>query len=132
MTLQDINIIGGAALLVAGSASGYGLLLWKQKRQRAVRVIEAESIIAEAHRQAEHLSREARLAANEEAAKLREQGEKALAGRRRGEALVGTVRREYAGKYRDGNKGTNQRHAAPGGVTAEESPLGAGPRSTSA
>ncbi|MBM3833171.1 MAG: ribonuclease Y [Verrucomicrobia bacterium] len=73
----------GAVLLLTGALLGYWLFRWRETHLRAAIKLSEEAILEDARREAETITRECRLAANEEALKLREQGEKALAARRR-------------------------------------------------
>ena len=73
----------GALFLTAGVVLGYWFFRWKQRTLRATRVAEEKSVLESAHREVEAILREARLAANEEALKLREQTEKSFGTRRR-------------------------------------------------
>jgi ribonuclease Y len=73
----------GAIFLLAGAFLGFWLFRWKERNRRIARASEQDSIFDNAHREADAILREARLAGNEEALKLREQAEKALNTRRR-------------------------------------------------
>ena len=73
----------GAPLFVAGVMLGYGFFYWKQRKFRAERAAEGKLLLENAQREVEAILREARLAANEEALKLREQTEKSFGTRRR-------------------------------------------------
>src|SRR5207253_6644189 len=73
----------GTLLLLAGVLLGYWFYHWKQSRLHSVRAAEGKSLLESAHREVEAIMREARLAANEEALKLREQTEKSFGTRRR-------------------------------------------------
>jgi len=73
----------GAFVLLAGALLGGFLFRWKQRKLQALRVAEEALLQEKARREAESALREARLAANEEALKLREQMEKSFATRRR-------------------------------------------------
>jgi ribonuclease Y len=83
MISLDKTFIEGAVLLVGGLAGGYWFFGWREHRDRRVAGTERETILENAHREAEIITREARLAATEEALKLREQTEKAFAARSR-------------------------------------------------
>src|SRR2546421_7204931 len=76
------NIFQGALFLVAGAVLCYLLLWWKDHNLKKVKTLEAEAFLNKARSEAEMLSRNAHLAANEEALKLREQVEKSFADRR--------------------------------------------------
>ena len=73
----------GALLLVAGVLLGYSFFRLKERKLQAARAADEQSLLDSARREAEAVLREARLAANEEALKLREQAEKAFGTRRR-------------------------------------------------
>jgi ribonuclease Y len=83
MNWLDNTLIDGAALLAAGLAGGYGIFRWRNQRLGVSLSCKREAILDEARREAESITREARLAATEEALKLREQTEKSFAGRLR-------------------------------------------------
>src|SRR5436190_13362249 len=74
---------GGAFVFFAGALLGGLFFRWKQRKLHASRVAEENALQEKARREAEATLREARLAANEEALKLREQTEKSLTTRRR-------------------------------------------------
>src|SRR5881296_1515771 len=73
----------GASLLLAGVALGYWIFLWRQRRLDTAHAAKEKLLLENAQREAEAVLREARLAANEEALKLREQTEKSFSTRRR-------------------------------------------------
>jgi ribonuclease Y len=77
-----VNILEGAALTAGGATVCYLLLWWKERNLRQARRMEAEALLAKARGEAEMIARNARLAANEEALKLREEIEKSFAARR--------------------------------------------------
>ncbi len=68
--------------MVAGAVLCYLLLWWKDHNLKKVKTLEAEAFLNQARNEAEMLTRNARLAANEEALKLREQVEKSFSDRR--------------------------------------------------
>src|SRR6266404_5348270 len=74
---------GGAFVFLAGALLGGLFFRWKQRKLHASRVEEEKSLQEKVRREAEATLREARLAANEEALKLREQTEKSFTTRRR-------------------------------------------------
>ena len=82
MILLDSPYVGSAAWFLAGALIGYWLLRWKDRNLRAVHAIKEQAILENARRQAENISREARLQANEEALKLREETERSFVARR--------------------------------------------------
>ena len=65
----------GAACFVAGSAAGVWVWRWKERNHRVVRDQREQSVLDEAHRMADGITREARLKANEEALRIREEAE---------------------------------------------------------
>src|SRR5437867_1275152 len=73
---DGVVFFGGGALLC------YLLLWWKAHNSKASQALQAQSLIETARREAEALLREARLGANEEALKLREQTEQSFTKRR--------------------------------------------------
>ncbi len=77
-----VNIVEQAALVALGAGLCYWLLWWKGRNLKKVKTLEAEALVAKARADAEITSRDARLAANEEARKLREEADQALATRR--------------------------------------------------
>lgn len=74
--------VEGAGFVLAGAVVCYGFLWWKDRNAKKLQSIEAQSILEKAQRDAETIIRDARLAANEEALKLREQTEQSFAARR--------------------------------------------------
>src|SRR5437870_3536726 len=76
------NILAGAALLVFSALAGYWLCWWKERNLKRAKSLEAEALLRRAQTDTEMLVRDARLAANEEALKLREQIEQSFAARR--------------------------------------------------
>jgi len=83
MTFLDNTIVEGTVLLAAGLAGGYWLFRWRDHKLRAATESQHSATLEMARREAEAITREARLAASEETIKLREQTEKAFAGRLR-------------------------------------------------
>jgi ribonuclease Y len=77
-----VNILGYAALVVVGAVLCYWLLWWKGRSLKKVKALEVEALLAKARTDAEITIRDARLAASEEARKLREEADQALAARR--------------------------------------------------
>ncbi len=71
----------GSLCFVAGGALCYWLLRWKERSLRAAVAVKEQTLLENAHRQAEAITREARLKANEEMLQLKEQSEKAIAAR---------------------------------------------------
>src|SRR6266567_5993733 len=77
-----VNILEGAALLAAGAGLSFVLVWRKDRNLKRARALEAEALVGKARNEAEIIVRDARLAANDEALKLREQIEKSFAARR--------------------------------------------------
>jgi ribonuclease Y len=77
-----LNILKGAVLFAAGAVLCYLLLWWKDRNLRKASLVEADTLLAKARGEAELLLRDARLAANEESRKLREEVEQSFAARR--------------------------------------------------
>src|SRR3989442_2918370 len=73
------NIFQGALLVAAGAALCYLLLWWKERSLKKAKSLETQTLIEKARAEAEMIVRDARLAANEEALKLREQIEQSFA-----------------------------------------------------
>ena len=81
--LADIHWAEAGAVFTVGVGVGCFLWYWKQKTLREAFLLREKDLIDNAKREAETLVREARVAANEEAAQLRLQTEESFAGRRR-------------------------------------------------
>src|SRR5215831_7246048 len=77
-----LNILEAAVLLAAGAGLCYLLMWWKDRGVRKARAMEAQMTVDKARTQAELITRDARLAASEEARKFREQIEQSFAERR--------------------------------------------------
>jgi ribonuclease Y len=73
--LEDALLFGGGAL------AAWAFLAWKDRSARSALVLREKNVLENARREAEAIVREARLSANEESLKLREQTEKTLAER---------------------------------------------------
>ncbi|MCX6906188.1 MAG: ribonuclease Y [Verrucomicrobia bacterium] len=80
--LANIDLHDGL-LLVAGVGLGILLLRWADKRRHAAAKHEQDSLLSQAQREAESITREARLHATEETLALRSQMEQAFAARER-------------------------------------------------
>src|SRR6266700_2796833 len=76
------NLFAEAVLLVAGAALWYVLLGWKDRDLKKIKTLEAQARLDQARSEAEMILRDARLSANQEALKLREQDEQSFAVRR--------------------------------------------------
>ena len=77
------SFIAGAAIFTAGATLGYLLIRWRERHLRAARSARERDSLDSARREAENVVREARLAANEESLKLREQADQLLAAHRK-------------------------------------------------
>lgn len=69
------NLLGGAVVLLAGVAAGYWLVRWKERNLKAALELQKDSILDAARREGDALTREAKLAASEEAMKIRRAAE---------------------------------------------------------
>jgi ribonuclease Y len=77
-----VNIFIGAGMAIAGAALCYLLLWWKDRNLKKASACEAEALLARARSEAELVVQNARLAASEEARKLRDELEQSFAARR--------------------------------------------------
>ncbi|MGA2176634.1 MAG: ribonuclease Y [Verrucomicrobiota bacterium] len=78
---MNSTLIAGAALFVLGIPFGFLLFLWRERYRRARDELAGNSILDKARREAESITRDARLAANEEALELRSETELLVAAR---------------------------------------------------
>ena len=76
------NILTDGALFIGGATLCYLLLWWKDRNIRKAQSVEVQSVVEKAQSDAEAIIRDARLIANEEALKIREQTEQSFAARR--------------------------------------------------
>jgi ribonuclease Y len=76
------NIFAEGAFFLTGVALCYLLLWWKDRNLKKLQGIEAQSLLEKARRDAENIVRDGRLAANEEALKIREQTDQSFSTRR--------------------------------------------------
>jgi ribonucrease Y len=72
----------GVAFALAGAVVCFVFLRWKDRKTRELQSAEAQSILEKARSDAENVVRDARLTANEEALRIREETEKSFAARR--------------------------------------------------
>src|SRR5437867_629891 len=79
---QWLNILQGGILIAAGAGLCYLLVSWRDRNLKKARLLEAQSIVDKARTQGELLLRDARLAGNEEARKLRDEVEQSFTARR--------------------------------------------------
>jgi ribonuclease Y len=82
MSFLENPFVVGSACLAAGSLLGYWLVRWKERNLQAAVRLQEQAALDHARRQAEAITREARLQTNEEILKLREQTEQSFATRR--------------------------------------------------
>ena len=82
MSLLEYPAVLGAACLGGGALLGYWLLRWKERSVRDALAIKEQSILETARRQADAITREARLLADEEALRVRQQTETTFITRR--------------------------------------------------
>lgn len=79
---MDIDFVAGAGFFAGGVIVTYLLLRWKEQARLAAVEAEEKNRLDSAHREADHLIREARLKATEESLQLREETEKSFAVKR--------------------------------------------------
>ncbi len=79
---MELVFVEGAALALAGAAGGYGIWRWRDRNVRTAVKLKEDSILENARRDADNLTREARLKANEETLKIREETERKFGERR--------------------------------------------------
>lgn len=82
MSLLENPVVWGPVCFVAGSATGYWLWRWKERNLRAALELREKSAFEDTRRQAETITREARLKANEEALKIRQDTENSFSTRK--------------------------------------------------
>jgi ribonuclease Y len=75
------NIFEGGALFAAGAVLCFIAVRWKDRNSKKAAAFEAEALREKARNEAEKITRDARLAASEEALKLREQMDQSFAAR---------------------------------------------------
>ena len=76
------NIFEGAAFFAAGAVICFILLWWRERNLQKAKSLEAQAFLEKARTDAEIIRRDASVAANQEALKLREQTEQSFADRR--------------------------------------------------
>ena len=79
---MEMLFVQGAGLVLAGAVAGYGIWWWRDRNIRGALKLKEETILENAQRDADNLTREARLQANEETLKIREETERKFAERR--------------------------------------------------
>ncbi|HWX19896.1 MAG TPA: ribonuclease Y [Candidatus Binatia bacterium] len=77
-----VDTLEHASLMLSGAVLFYLFQRWKKRKDATAQVGSAQTLLDQARQQAEIVLRDARLAASEEALKVREQAEQALAARR--------------------------------------------------
>jgi ribonuclease Y len=82
MMLLANTLVTDAAFFAAGAVVCSGVIWWRRTIARKAGLQQAESVLETARRNAEAVVRDARLAANEEALKLRQETEQSFAARR--------------------------------------------------
>src|SRR5882762_8396166 len=82
MSLLENPLVLGAACFMAGSATGYWLWRWKERNLQGAFALKEQATLENARRQADAISREARLQANEEALRIRQETETSFARHR--------------------------------------------------
>ena len=121
------NIVQDGALATAGGAICYLLLWWKERNLKEAKRLAAEALLAKARNEAETVLGSARLAANQEALKLRQEidgsftarcAERAELERRLGEreALINSQLERVRGRREESQR------AESGVAPAEPSP----------
>ncbi len=75
------QIIAGAVIFLIGILAGFWVRAWRKRSLRAGLEQEAKIIVDKGRRDAESILRDARLAANEEALKMRRETEQLMAAR---------------------------------------------------
>lgn len=83
MSFSVDTFIAGAAIFLIGVVFGYWLLRWKERNLRAAQSVREKTVLDNARRDAEAIIREARLSANEESLKIREQTEQLFVSQRK-------------------------------------------------
>ena len=82
MSSPNFLLVEGAILVVGALGGSYAFLHWRERVLKSAMAREEQALLENARRAAENFEREARLAANEEVQKLRDQTEKAFVARR--------------------------------------------------
>jgi len=82
MSLLENPVFWGTACFVAGSGAGYWLWRWKERNVQTAHALRQKAALDEARREAETVSREARIRANEEAMQIRQTAEDSFSARK--------------------------------------------------
>ena len=80
--LAAITLVESAGFFLAGAVVCFGILWWKDQNAKKLQSLQTQSILDHSRREAEAIVRDARLAASEEARKIREQTEQSFAAAR--------------------------------------------------
>jgi ribonucrease Y len=80
--MTDIQYLEGAAVLVGGIFLGYQIFRWKERARKTALLEREQNVLEAARKEAESIAREARLAGNEEALRIRQETENSFAARR--------------------------------------------------
>ena len=80
--MTDLQLLKFLAALVVGVFLGYQILRWKERARRAALLEREQNVLDAARKEAESILREARLAANEESLRIRQETENSFAARR--------------------------------------------------
>ena len=80
--MTDIQYVEGAGVLVGGVILGYQVFRWKERARKTALLEREQNVLEAARKEAESIAREARLAANEEALRIRQETENSFAARR--------------------------------------------------
>src|SRR5687767_14967549 len=80
--MTDIQLLEGAVLLIIGVILGYQVLRWRERARRSALIEREANVLEAARKEAESILREARLTANEEALRIRQETENSFAARR--------------------------------------------------
>jgi ribonuclease Y len=83
MLSQIHPLLGGALVLLGGIGIGYAFFRWRDQAARRANRVQEDAAREAARREADTLLREARLKANEEALRLREEADQSFSARRK-------------------------------------------------
>src|SRR5688572_2857158 len=82
MSLLENPVVWGTACFVAGSGAGYWLWRWKERNVQTAQALRQQAALDEAKHEAESVTREARIRANEEAMQIRQTAEASFSARK--------------------------------------------------
>src|SRR5215216_3157305 len=80
--MTDIQYLEGAGVLVGGVLLGYQFFRWKERARKTALLEREQNVLDAARKEAESILREARLGANEEALRIRQETENSFTARR--------------------------------------------------